>query len=74
LMTDYPARGRHVAESLQLGAPSPPNTPLMVTVLASAEADAVAADWSAIAGEALVRAYGDDEPDCTDADLPHERG
>ena len=47
----------------------PPNTPLMVTVLASAEADPAAADWSAIAGEALVRAYGDDEPDYTDADL-----
>ena len=46
----------------------PPNTPLMVTVLASADADA-AAHWAAIAREALVRAYGDDEPEYTDVDL-----
>ena len=47
----------------------PPNTPLMVTVLAPADAGPAATDWSVIAREALARAYGDHEPDYTDADL-----
>ena len=47
----------------------PPNTPLMVTVLATAEADHPAAAWPVIASEGLARAYGDHEPEYTDADL-----
>ena len=47
----------------------PPNTPLMVTVLSPGDAGPAAADWPVIAREALARAYGDHEPDYTDADL-----
>ena len=47
----------------------PPNTQLMVTVLASAESDRLAADWPAIARASLARAFGDDEPEYTAVDL-----
>ncbi len=40
----------------------------MVT-LAPGDAGHAAADWPVIAREALARAYGDHEPDYTDADL-----
>jgi hypothetical protein len=44
-----------------------PNTPLMVTVLA--EADVTAVEWSQVAAAGLARAYSDDEPEYTAADL-----
>ena len=47
----------------------PPNSPLMVTVLARADTDQTAAGWPVIGREALARAFGDDEPEYTAADL-----
>ena len=47
----------------------PPNTPLMVTVLAPTDTDGAAAAWPGIAREALARAFADEEPDYTTADL-----
>lgn len=45
-----------------------PGTPLAVTVLPSS-ADADDAAWTAAAAASLARAYGDDEPEYTTADL-----
>jgi hypothetical protein len=46
----------------------PPNSPLMVTVLSAGEG-LVGEDWILAARKALSRAYGDNEPDYTAADL-----
>ena len=49
----------------------PPNAPLAVTVLclAAPEHDRERAEWAALSSQSLARAYGDDEPDYTLADL-----
>jgi len=49
----------------------PPNAPLAVTVLSPAvpEHDGERAAWAALAAQSLSRAYGDDEPEYTLADL-----
>jgi hypothetical protein len=49
----------------------PANTPLVVTVLplASLDHDTDRADWVALGAESLARAYGDNEPEYTVADL-----
>lgn len=44
----------------------PDNVPLMVTVFS---ADAERSEWAALGSQGLARAYGDDEPDYTTADL-----
>jgi len=44
----------------------PANTPLLVTVIKS---DAERSEWSALNAQSLARAYGDDEPEYTAADL-----
>ncbi len=47
------------------------NSPLMLTVL-PAEADPLSrerAEWSALGAQALARAYGDNEPEYTLADI-----
>jgi len=46
----------------------PANSPLIVTVLPVAEAP-LDRDWRSMATQALSRAYGDDEPEYSDADL-----
>jgi len=48
-----------------------PNAPLTVIVLSTAalEPDSERAEWAALSAESLARAYGDDEPDYTLADL-----
>ncbi len=46
----------------------PPNSPLMVTVLSTAEA-VVGEDWILAGRKALAAAYGDNEPDYAAADL-----
>ena len=45
----------------------PPNSPLIVTLLP--ELDTERADWEALAGESLARAYGPDEPDYSLKDI-----
>ncbi len=42
------------------------NAPLMVTVIAP---DEEPSDWAALGAQNLARAYGDDEPEYTTADL-----
>ena len=42
------------------------DTPLMVTVLASSDADS---GWTAIGAQNLARAFGDDKPEYTAADV-----
>lgn len=44
----------------------PTNTPLMVTVLLP---DEERSEWASLGAQTLARAYGDDEPDCTAADI-----
>lgn len=64
-------------ERIQLDEPFelPANAPLLVTVLPVAPAtvplndDPDAAGWQALAMANLARAYGDDEPEYTEADL-----
>ena len=48
-----------------------PNTPLAVTVLSprTPEHDLERAQWAALSAQSLARAYGDDEPEYTLADL-----
>ena len=49
----------------------PPNAPLAVTVLfpTTPELDRERAEWAALSAQSLARAYGDDEPEYTTADL-----
>ena len=49
----------------------PPNAPLAVTVLAlpSPEHDRERAGWAALSAQSLARAYGDNEPEYSLADL-----
>ena len=49
----------------------PPNAPLAVTVLSSPtpEHDTERAEWAALGAQSLARAYGDDEPEYSLADL-----
>jgi hypothetical protein len=49
----------------------PPNAPLAVTVLSptTPEPDSERAEWAALSAQNLDRAYGDDEPEYTLADL-----
>ena len=44
----------------------PANAPLIVTVVAS---DEESSEWAALGARSLARAYGDDEPEYTSADL-----
>jgi hypothetical protein len=46
----------------------PPNASLVVTVL-SPEHDSERAEWAALGARSLARAYGEDEPEYTLADL-----
>jgi hypothetical protein len=46
----------------------PPDSSLMVTVLPKAESSENV-QWHDLAAQALARAYGDDEPDYTAADI-----
>ena len=48
-----------------------PNAPLVVTVLSpeTLECDSERAEWVALSTQCLARAYGDDEPEYTLADL-----
>lgn len=46
----------------------PPDSQLMVTVLAKAESSENA-QWQDLAARGLARAYGDDEPDYSAADI-----
>ena len=46
-----------------------PNTRLIVTVVAVAAPDAERMAWYRLAAQGLAAAYGDDEPEYTDADI-----
>ena len=59
--------GRHILldEPFDL----PPNCPLMVTVLVPVELAGERASWLSASQKGLARAYGEDEPEYTPADL-----
>ena len=61
--------GKHIVldEPFELS----PHTPLAVTVLSPAtpEQDSEREQWTALSLQSLARAYGDDEPEYTLADL-----
>ena len=61
-------KGHYDGERIVLDEPFqlPANTLLMVTVLAP---DEERSEWAALGAQSLARAYGDDEPDYTTADL-----
>jgi hypothetical protein len=67
-MTPITLRAHFDGTTIRLDEPYelPTNAPLIVTVLPD---DSERADWAAIATMALNRAYSDDEPEYTDADL-----
>jgi hypothetical protein len=44
-----------------------PNTPMLVTIARPDAEDADRAEWFALAKTAFARAYGDDEPDYSNA-------
>ncbi|WP_375415959.1 hypothetical protein [uncultured Hymenobacter sp.] len=46
-----------------------PNTKLIVTVVSSGSLDEERADWFRLAAQGLAAAYGDDEPEYTEADI-----
>lgn len=58
-------------EKIQLDEPFdlPPNTPLLVTVLPADGADAERAAWVETGRQNLARAFADDEPEYTLADI-----
>ena len=47
----------------------PPNTRLIVTVVSSVAPDQERMAWYQLAAQGLAGAYGDDEPEYTDADI-----
>jgi hypothetical protein len=57
--------GKHVCldEPIDL----PPNTPVYVAILRPGVEDKERGEWFAFAKAAFARAYGDDEPDYSDA-------
>jgi hypothetical protein len=65
-------RAHYDGERIQLDEPFdlPPDVPLLVTVLAP-EADGDREAWIATGRQALARAYGNDEPEYTLADIRH---
>jgi hypothetical protein len=71
-MPSVTLKAHYDGERIRLDEPFeiPPNSPLLVTVLAAAE-EAVGDDWIAAARGALASAYGPDEPEYTTADLTH---
>ena len=66
-------RAHYDGEHMVLDEPfvHPPNATLAVTLLSPAapEPDSERAEWAALSAKSLARAYGDDEPEYTLADL-----
>ena len=50
----------------------PANAALTVTVFSTAHEDQERSDWAALGTQSFARAYGDDEPEYTLADLKPE--
>ena len=47
----------------------PRNVPLLVTILDAASADVPLPGWNELGASGLARAYGDNEPEYTSADI-----
>ena len=47
----------------------PPNEPLLVTVLSSAQSDTLAGGWSNLSKAGLTGAFGENEPEYSDTDI-----
>jgi hypothetical protein len=58
-------------QSIQLDEPYelPRDAQLIVTVLSTTPSDADSADWTGLAAMGLTRAYGDNEPEYSSADI-----
>jgi hypothetical protein len=58
-------------QSIQLDEPFaiPANTKLLVTLLTPSSVNEENDDWSALSLQSLGRAYGDNEPDYSEADI-----
>jgi hypothetical protein len=58
-------------KAIQLDEPCelPRDTPLLVTILAPANGDTTMPGWADISAAGLARAYGDEEPEYSDADV-----
>ena len=73
VMRSVTLRAHYDGEHIVLDEPFeiPKNTPLVVTVLAPAELehDQERSSWAQLNARSLARAYGDDEPEYTVADL-----
>ena len=72
-MTLVTLRAHYDGEHIVLDEPFeiPANAPLAVTVLAAdpSERERERASWAALSAQSFARAYGDDEPEYTVADL-----
>jgi len=70
-MPSLSLRAHYDGERVQLDEPLdlPPNTPLLVTVLPTGEVDGDQVEWLNASKQALVRAFADEEPEYTLADL-----
>ena len=73
LMNSVTLKAHYDGEHIVLDEPFeiPVNAPLVVTVLvpAASEHDLERESWAALSARSLTRAYGDDEPEYTVADL-----
>lgn len=70
-MSNISVRAHFDGTAIQLDEPVvlPQNVPLLVTILSADEESALRQDWTAAGLQALERAYGDDEPTYSEADL-----
>ncbi len=70
-MPSVSLKAHYDGERIQLDEPFdlPRNAPLLVTVLGTAERNADRVAWTAASTKALARAFADDEPEYTSADI-----
>ena len=70
-MSSVTLKAHYDGDRIQLDEPFdlPPNAPLLVTVLPVAERDGDRVAWLKASKEALARAFADDEPEYTVADI-----
>jgi len=70
-MPSVSLKAHYDGERIQLDEPFelPRNVPLLVTVLSASEQDSDRIGWIAVSTDALARAFTEDEPDYTPADI-----
>ncbi len=70
-MPSVSLKAHYDGERIQLDEPFdlPRNAPLLVTVLPASDRDGDRVEWLAASKEALARAFADNEPEYTPADI-----